>query len=70
MWKGTKVAVKVLKDEDVLGLANSENINSAVTAREAERKQLLQEAHLLEELRHPNIVNFLGLCMKENTVLN
>eukprot|EP00884_Botryococcus_braunii_P003856 jgi/Botrbrau1/13471/Bobra.0082s0070.1 len=71
VWKGTKVAVKVVRDESYLEVTVTESGKSQLVApsREAQREDLRKEADLLEQLRHPNVVNFLGLCMEGDTIM-
>eukprot|EP00884_Botryococcus_braunii_P003857 jgi/Botrbrau1/13472/Bobra.0082s0071.2 len=71
VWKGTKVAVKVVKDESYLEVKITESGDSELVAPsgKAAREELQKEADLLEQLRHPNIVNFLGLCVDGDTIM-
>ena len=49
-WKGTLVAVKVLREEC------TQHASSAALA------DFRREAELLQSMRHPYILNFLGAC--------
>ncbi len=71
-WRGTRVAVKVLKEEHYyeLGLAIGDHHDDMEKEhrREKEREKFEQEAELLATLRHPNIVNFLGFSITDKMV--
>jgi hypothetical protein len=70
MWRGTAVAVKVLKEHGhlELGLAIVENPQQDKDFKDKERDIFEQEAELLATFRHPNIVNFLGFSISADTV--
>eukprot|EP00884_Botryococcus_braunii_P005339 jgi/Botrbrau1/14806/Bobra.0370s0003.2 len=79
VWHGTEVAIKVLKDELEEGPTqplwtgdgmSPEDVQLAVLAHKQKRRELFfKEADLLEQLRHPNIVNFLGFCQESDKLM-
>ena len=58
-WHETPVAVKILIDKDALANADPQQALSLPAPLLA---KLDEEAGLLASLRHPNVVNFMGVC--------
>jgi len=57
-WLGTRVAIKSLKMDASLD----------VDLQQVRVADFQQEIALLRSLRHPNVVNFLGTCVKDKQV--
>eukprot|EP00884_Botryococcus_braunii_P020299 jgi/Botrbrau1/6953/Bobra.0215s0030.1 len=69
-WRGTDVAVKVWKEDFYPHPFFEECIPSRTKADiQKEKEHLLREALLLSQLRHPNIVNFLGYCISNDKTM-
>lgn len=63
-WRATPVAAKVLLTDDVLS-----DSAAALEQLDALTRQLLVEAHVMSAMRHPNLVNFMGVCLLPPCIL-
>eukprot|EP00884_Botryococcus_braunii_P007239 jgi/Botrbrau1/16516/Bobra.0275s0004.1 len=68
-WHGTDVAVKVLKDEHSDLLLEGERDEDIKRHKAEQEQQFQNEARLLSNLRHPNIVNFLGFLVNSDEMM-
>ncbi|KAL4421995.1 hypothetical protein ABPG77_011018, partial [Micractinium sp. CCAP 211/92] len=57
-WKQTPVAAKVLINTEAIETGS----NAGLELPQPVMSQLLQEARVMTKMRHPNIVNFVGIC--------
>lgn len=62
-WRATPVAAKVLLHEAAL------TSSSAELAQLAQTRELLAEAQVMSAMRHPNLVNFMGVCLLPPCIL-
>lgn len=61
-WKETLIAVKILLEEGEPVAVNSNPETAAITLSSSMLGKLRDEAELMGKLRHPNIVNLVGVC--------
>ena len=63
-WRGSKVAVKTLRspDEEELNAKSPEESSLEILQVNPYNRRLLQETHLLGQLRHPHVAQVFGLA--------